>query len=77
MDALDSDPDLDEREKLRARLAVQGMYNASAESLAAGGGGGEEAPQFDPHLRGATTTGQGSKEAAYELRPRPKRRGEQ
>jgi hypothetical protein len=76
MDALDSDPDLDEREKLRARLAVQGMYNASAESIA-GAGAEEEAPQFDPQLRGATTTGQGSKEGSYELRPRPQRRGKQ
>jgi hypothetical protein len=71
MDALDQDPELDAQEKMRARLAVQGMYNAG------GSEGAEEGLQYDPLLRGATTTGQGDKEASYELRPRPERRGEQ
>lgn len=73
MEALDEDPELGDAEKMRARLAVQGMYNASSESVSGGASEGAAAEVYDPALRGETTTGSADKEGQYELRARPQR----
>lgn len=70
--SIEEDPLLTEEEKIRARLSLQGMFNAEEEELPKGLG--PEAP-FDPTLQGLTTTGaaRGSGEVSLMAKPKLKR----